>query len=157
MLKTGLPWVVIPGILVLVLASPITNESAVQPGCKPTRPDAEGPFYKPNAPERTKTGRGLVVTGAVRSASGCGALAGAQIEWWSANPRGEYDDEHRATQRADSEGRYRYETDFPGRYPGRPPHLHVRLSAPAHRTLVTQLYPKSGATMIQFDFILVRE
>lgn len=134
----------------------LTTVPVAQPACVPTAPDMEGPFYKPNAPERASTGRGLVVSGAVRSASGCGPLPGARIGWWSANPRGEYDDEHRATQRADSEGRYRYETDFPGRY-GRPPHLHVRVTAPGHRTLITQLYPKPGQTSLAVDFVLVRD
>lgn len=131
--------------------------SIAQPTCIPTRPDAEGPFYKPNAPERASTGRGLVVSGTVRSASGCGPLAGARIEWWSVNPRGSYDDDHRATQRADGDGHFRYETDFPVRYYGRPPHLHVRLTAPGHRTLITQLYPTPGQTSLAADFVLVRE
>ena len=77
--------------------------------------------------------------------------------WWAANSKGEYDDEHRATQKADSEGRYRYETDFPARYPVRPLHLHVRVTASGHRPLVTQIYPKAGQASLTFDFVLVRE
>jgi protocatechuate 3,4-dioxygenase beta subunit len=115
-----------------------------------------GPFYKPNAPERGQTGRGLVVSGHVRSAADCAPLRGARIEWWSANTRGEYDDDHRATQVTDAEGRYRYETDFPARYPGRPPHLHVRLTAAGHQPLVTQVYPSPGQTAIETDFVLSR-
>ena len=125
--------------------------------CVPTPPDAEGPFYVPDAAMRSATGRGLAVTGTVRSAAGCGYLAGARLEWWSADPQGRYDDAHRATQSADAAGRYRYETDFPGRYPGRPPHLHVRVSAPQHRVLVTQLYPRPGQPTLELDFVLVRE
>lgn len=125
--------------------------------CPPTRPDALGPFYTPDAPQRASTGRGLAVSGRVLSAAGCAPLAGAKIEWWSANPRGDYDDEHRATQVADAEGRYRYQTDFPGRYPGRPPHLHVRVSAPGHRVLVTQLYPRPGQQALDADFVLTRQ
>jgi len=124
--------------------------------CVATRPDMEGPFYTPNAPERDRTGRGLVLSGTVRSAAGCGALPGARLEWWSADERGQYGDEYRATQRADAEGRYRYETVVPGRYPGRPPHLHVRVTAPGHRTLVTQVYPQAGQTAIGLDFVLPR-
>ena len=139
-----------------LLASPASLPAA-QPTCAPTRTDAEGPFYKANAPERDNTGRGLVVAGVVKSASGCGPVAGARIEWWAANSKGDYDDGHRATQQADREGRYRYETDFPARYPGRPPHLHVRVTAPGHQPLTTQLYPKPGQSTIQFDFVLVRE
>lgn len=136
----------------LALAPP----APAQPACRPTAPDMLGPFYVPGAPERSTTGRGLVVTGTVRSAAGCAPLAGAVIEWWAANRRGDYDDGHRATQRADDGGRYRYETDPPGVYPGRPPHLHVRVSAPGHRTLVTQLYPRGGQTTLEVDLVLVR-
>jgi protocatechuate 3,4-dioxygenase beta subunit len=141
------------GLLVAVPA----GTARAQPACAPTRPDMEGPFYEPNAPRRDRTGRGLVVGGAVRSAAGCGPLAGARLEWWSADPGGRYDDAHRATHQADAEGRYRYETDFPGRYPGRPPHLHVRVTAAGHRVLVTQLYPKPGQSALEQDFVLVRE
>lgn len=152
-----LRWLATPVLLAVVLVSPTTLPSNAQPACVPTRPDAEGPFYKPNAPERGVTGRGLAIGGTVRSADGCVPLAGARLEWWSADARGQYDDEHRATQIADAAGRYRYETDSPGRYPGRPPHLHVRVTAPRHRTLITQLYPKPGQTALEFDFVLVRE
>jgi protocatechuate 3,4-dioxygenase beta subunit len=127
---------------------------AAQPGCRPTAPDAEGPFYKPNAPERASIGHGLVVAGTVRTAGSCAPIPRARIEWWQANPQGEYDDAHRASQNADGEGGYRFETSFPGVYPGRPPHLHVKVVAPGHRTLTTQLYPKPGQTEVSFDFVL---
>jgi protocatechuate 3,4-dioxygenase beta subunit len=127
---------------------------AGQVSCAPTAADAEGPFYVPNAPVRFLIGRGLVVTGTVRSAGSCAAIPGARLEWWQANPRGEYDDAHRATQTADAEGRYRFETNPPGVYPGRSPHLHVKVSAPGHRTLTTQIYTKVGQTGIASDFVL---
>lgn len=150
-------WLVVPTLAALALIAPLATRPSAQPACAPTLPDALGPFYKSNAPERASTGQGLVISGSVRSASGCKPLAGARIEWWSANGRGQYDDEHRATQRVDAEGRYRYETDSPGRYPGRPPHLHVRVAAPGHRTLITQLYPTPGQASLTVDFVLVRE
>lgn len=125
--------------------------------CPPTRADAQGGSYKPDAPERASTGRGLVVAGSVRSAAGCGRLAGARLEWWSTNPQGDYDDAHRATQRTDPEGRYRYETDFPGRYGFGRPHLHVRVAAPGHRRLVTLLYPERGQAELVRDFVLAPE
>ncbi len=125
--------------------------------CPPTTPDMLGPFYKPDAPARAVTGQGLVVSGTVRSARGCGPLPGARLEWWSADGRGAYQDELRATQRTAGDGAYRYETIAPGRYPGRPPHLHVKVSAPGHRTLVTQVYPRDGQRAIATDFVLVAE
>ncbi len=139
------------GILVLCVQS--TVPSAAQIACAPTRPDIEGPFYEPNAPERDRTGEGLIVFGTVRSSVDCALIAGARIEWWSASPGGQYDDDHRATQLVDREGRYRYETDFPGNY-GRPLHLHVRVTAPGHRTLVTQLYSSAGQSSFTLDFVL---
>src|SRR5262245_63941547 len=113
-------------LVVLALAAPVL----AQPACAPTKPDMLGPMYVGGAPERDGTGQGFVVTGTVRSARGCGALSGARIEWWSVNPRGEYDDAHRAIQVVGADGRYRYETDVPVVYPGRPPHLHVKVTAP---------------------------
>ncbi len=127
---------------------------AAEVACRPTAPDSEGPFYTTNAPERSSIGRGLVMTGVVRAVGSCAAIPRARIEWWQANSQGQYDDAHRASQAADAEGKFRFETNFPGRYPGRPPHLHVKVSAPGHRTLTTQLYPKPGQTEIPFDFVL---
>jgi protocatechuate 3,4-dioxygenase beta subunit len=139
-------------VLVAWLAAPAPAQA---PACAPTKPDMLGPFYKPGAPERSATGRGLVVSGAVRSAAGCAGLAGATLEWWSADGRGEYSDELRATQRTDPQGRFTYETVAPGRYPGRPPHLHVKVTAPGHRELVTQLYPRDGERALRSDFVLI--
>jgi protocatechuate 3,4-dioxygenase beta subunit len=142
--------------LVLILAASVAT-SAQAPSCAPTKPDMLGPFYKPSAPERAVTGQGLVVSGTVRSARGCGPLPGALLEWWSADARGEYQDELRATQHTGTDGTFRYETAAPGRYPGRPPHLHVKISAPGHRTLVTQIYPRDGQRAIATEFVLVAD
>jgi protocatechuate 3,4-dioxygenase beta subunit len=141
----------------LTLFAPVSPGAFAQTPCRPTRPDALGPFYEANAPERASTGRGLVIAGRVLSSAGCAPLSGARIEWWSANPRGEYDAAHRATEVSGADGRYRYETDAPGRYPGRPPHVHVRVTAPGHAPLVTQVYPKSSETAVELDIILARE
>jgi protocatechuate 3,4-dioxygenase beta subunit len=143
-------------VLVLVLALS-ASASAQSTACTPTRPDMLGPFYTPDAPERSVTGHGLVVSGTVRSSKGCGPLPGARLEWWSADGRGEYHDALRATQRSGSDGTFRYETVAPGRYPGRPPHLHLKISAPGHRTLVTQLYPRDGQHAIATDLVLVAD
>jgi len=146
--------VVVALLLGLVLAAPVAAQPA---SCAPTKPDMLGPFYKPDAPERAVTGQGLVVRGTVRSARGCVPLSGARVEWWSADGRGEYHDELRATQRTGAAGAFTYETVAPGRYPGRPPHLHVKISAAGHRTLVTQLYPHDGQRALATDFVLVTE
>jgi protocatechuate 3,4-dioxygenase beta subunit len=145
-------------VIALALAFTVVVSASAQPtSCTPTKPDMLGPFYKPDAPERAVTGHGLVISGTVRSAKGCGALSGARLEWWSADARGEYQDELRATQVTRSDGAFRYETVSPGRYPGRPPHVHVKISAPGHRGLVTQIYPRDGQHAIATDFVLVAD
>lgn len=145
-------------VMALVLVLLVTLAAAAQPAsCAPTKADMLGPFYKPDAPERANTGQGFVVSGTVRSAQGCRPLPGAQLEWWSADGRGEYHDELRATQRTGADGAFRYETVAPGRYPGRPPHLHIKVSAAGHRPLVTQVYPRDGQRALATDFVLVAE
>src|SRR3989304_1701605 len=57
--------------------------------CRPTASDSEGPFYTPNAPERARIGRGLVVAGVVRTTGSCAPVPRARIEWWQANPQGQ--------------------------------------------------------------------
>lgn len=142
------------GALSLCLSQP---SGAAQTECPPTAPDAEGPFYKAEAPIRANTGRGLTVRGRVRSAGSCAAIPEARVEWWQTNPQGRYDDEHRGAQLTSSDGGYRFETDFPPGYFGRPPHIHFKVSAPGHRSLTTQVYPKRGQSTITFDFVLIKE
>ena len=46
----------------------------------------------------------------------------------------------RASLKTDGTGRYAFRTVLPGEYPGRPRHIHYRVSAKGYSTLVTQLY-----------------
>lgn len=146
-----------PAILALLLAVAAAPGASAQARCTPTPRDMEGPFYVPGAPQRESTGRGLVVSGVVRSAPSCAPLPGARVEWWQANPAGVYDDAHRGALVAGAEGRYRFETDVPPPYAGRPSHIHVKVFAPGHRTLTTQLYPRAGQTDISFDLVVAKE
>jgi protocatechuate 3,4-dioxygenase beta subunit len=113
-----------------------------------------GPFYKPNAPMRSSVGKGYVLKGVVRSTD-CSLIPGAKIELWLAGPNREYDDAHRATMIADSLGSFRFESNVPLPYEGRPPHIHLRVSAKRYKTLVTQHYPAAGRTEATFDVVLV--
>ena len=133
-------------------AAPARLEAAA--GCPPTRADMLGPFYEPGAPVRSQVGRGHVLTGVVQSARDCRALAGARIEFWLAGPSGEYGDAWRATVAADAQGRYRFESHVPPPYTGRPPHIHIRVTAGGHRVLVTQYYPPARSTEGRFDLVL---
>lgn len=123
--------------------------------CAPTRADALGPFYEPGAPVRSRVGTGYVLRGRVLTTR-CRPIARARIELWLVNPRGRYDDAHRATLFAARDGRYRFQSNRPVAYQGRPPHIHLRVSARGFRTLVTQHYPRSGRTTAVFNLVLVR-
>lgn len=148
-------WCLLIGLSLLLGGACARLPVASATGCTPTAADALGPFYQPNAPERSSTGQGLILTGTVRAMPACTPLGTARLEWWAANTQGDYDAAHRATQAVESTGAYRYTTDFPGVYPGRPPHLHLRVTAPGYRTLVTQVYPQAGQTEMTFDIVLV--
>ena len=134
-----------------------SSQTARTTPCKPTPPDALGPFYTPNAPERTSVGKGHVLSGAVRSSVDCSPIAGAQIEFWLAGTDGKYDDDHRATMYSDKNGAYQFESNFPPPYSGRPSHIHIKITAKGFRTLVTQYYPVKGSTEGEFDLVLVPE
>jgi protocatechuate 3,4-dioxygenase beta subunit len=122
--------------------------------CEPTRADVEGPFYKPGAPERTSTGKGLAVSGRLLGAPDCRPLSGGRIEWWHADAAGDYDDAHRGSMNVKADGTYRYTTDFPGKYPWRPLHIHVKAFATGYRPLTTQIYLRGGEKEIVSDIVL---
>ncbi|NIS75289.1 MAG: intradiol ring-cleavage dioxygenase [Deltaproteobacteria bacterium] len=144
-------------IVIITLALASAGMPARAETCKPTRPDSLGPFYTPDAPERSKVGEGYVLTGAVRSSRDCSGLRDARIEFWLTGPDGRYDDDHRATVRPDESGSYRFESNIPPAYYGRPPHIHIKVSADGYRTLVTQHYPERDATEGTFDLVLIPE
>jgi protocatechuate 3,4-dioxygenase beta subunit len=146
--------VLLIGLLLILVAG---TSAPAQPRCAPTAPDMEGPFYKPGAPAREATGKGLVVSGVVRSSDTCEPISGARVEWWQANPRGEYDDAHRGSQVTPASGAYRFDTDFPPPYYGRPSHIHFKAEAKGYRQLTTQLYPKGGQSAVAFDLVLAKE
>jgi catechol 1,2-dioxygenase len=125
--------------------------------CKPTQPDMLGPFYEPGAPVRTSVGSGYVLSGAVLAAEECKPVPNARIEFWLANPRGEYDDAHRATVLAGERGEYRLKSNVPVSYGGRPPHIHVRVRAPGYEELITQHYPERSQRKANFELVLVGE
>jgi|OpeIllAssembly_1097287.scaffolds.fasta_scaffold444617_2 protocatechuate 3,4-dioxygenase beta subunit len=142
-------------LLTLSLLFFMQEKAANAETCTPTPEDQMGPFYKPNAPMRSSVGKGYVLQGIVRSSKDCGPLPGAIVELWLAGPDGGYDDAHRATIIADTSGRYRFESNVPPPYYGRPPHIHLRVSAQGHATLVTQYYPVAGKNDAVFDIVLV--
>ena len=100
--------------------------------------------------------RRLCPHGRVLAARTCRSLARARIELWLVNDQGEYDDAHRATVFSRRDGRYRFESNRPVGYGGRPPHIHIRVTARGFRTLVTQHYPRGTRRSATFNLVLIR-
>ncbi|MEU2060308.1 carbohydrate-binding protein [Streptomyces sp. NPDC013455] len=125
---------------------------ALTPACDdgddPTPEQTEGPYFKPNSPERTSLlepglpGTRLTVTGYVFGRA-CRPLSGVLLDFWQADGNGAYDNTGfrlRGHQYTDSRGSFALTTIVPGLYPGRTRHLHVKLQAPNRPVLTTQLY-----------------
>lgn len=141
-------------IIILLFGLNFSFANAESFECAPTPADSKGPFYKPDAPVRSFVGKGYILTGTVKSAQDCSPIPDARIEFWLANPDGDYDDEHRATVFSGESGSYRFESNFPPKYTFRPRHIHIRVSAEGYKTLVTQHYPEKGTSGGEFDLVL---
>jgi protocatechuate 3,4-dioxygenase beta subunit len=156
------------GLAIPALLMPGMRDVWAQAGELPATPmcgqgtprDAEGPFYKPRTPMRSSllepglTGGRLLVSGFVLSRS-CKGLPGAVLDFWQCDAEGNYDNAAfrlRGHQFTDEAGRYRLETIFPGEYPGRTRHIHVRVQAKGGPLLTTQLYFPGNAANEQ-DFL----
>jgi protocatechuate 3,4-dioxygenase beta subunit len=120
----------------------------------------EGPYYKAGSPERTNIidgspGEKLTLTGFVFN-SDCKPIPNAWIDFWQADGGGNYDNSGyklRGHQFTDSEGKYTLETVIPGEYPGRTPHVHVKVRASeTGSTITSQLY-FPGAAQNEADSI----
>jgi hypothetical protein len=93
--------------------------------------------------------------GVIRSIADCTPIADTRIEFWLAGPDGTFDADHRATVIADASGTYRFESNFPPAYDGNPPHIFVRVTAPAHQPLVTRHYPIINQSEGTLDLIVI--
>ena len=139
-----------------VSTSAATVAAAAAPSAAPacaadaalTPAETEGPYFKAGSPERANlveagmSGTKLTVSGIVR-AGGCTPVAHALIDVWQADATGAYDNvgyRLRGHVFTDAEGRYSFQTVVPGEYPGRTPHVHVKVQAPNGPVLTTQLY-----------------
>jgi protocatechuate 3,4-dioxygenase beta subunit len=118
--------------------------------CRVTARDQLGPYYKDGHLERAvmagpNDGMKLIVSGRVLNTK-CQPLSGAVVDVWSANGSGVYSEQGagwcRGFVKTDGQGGYRYEIVYPGKYQGRPRHLHVIISQPGYSKVTTQMYFK---------------
>lgn len=88
------------------------------------------------------SGTRILLIGQVLTRS-CKAVSAAKVDIWQSDASGTYDNAGytlRGHVRTDVNGQYRIETIVPGKYPGRTPHIHVKVEPPGGRALTTQLY-----------------
>ena len=120
-----------------------------------TSADALGPFYRAGAPFRADMrvaedlGALLNVEGIVYSDDCVTPLSGALVEVWQADGAGVYDNgsadfRYRASLNSGENGAYAFSTNLPGKYLNgdqfRPSHIHFRVTAEGHQSLVSQVY-----------------
>ncbi|WP_200250497.1 protocatechuate 3,4-dioxygenase [Lamprobacter modestohalophilus] len=141
-----------------------------------TPPQMRGPFYPEHFPldqdndltrlmdRDPSQGQITDLSGRVMDLDGT-PIAAALVEIWQCDANGRY--LHRADKgsrprdphfqgygktRSGSDGSYRFRTIKPVPYPGRAPHIHVAVTAPGRKPLVTQLYV-DGARENGRDFL----
>ncbi len=126
------------------------TDGAAEIACdgQPTPAQTEGPYYTPNPPQRASlieegvVGDPILLTGYVLDTD-CQPIAGAVVDVWQTDGAGVYDNAGyrlRGYTLTDDAGRYTMETVVPGEYPGRPPHIHVKVQPPGGTILTSQMY-----------------
>ena len=124
-------------------------------GCPATVSDGFGPFGRGMPPVRASIGKGHVLTGVILSSLDCKPIAGARVELWQSNAKGRYVRALSATVLTDRSGRFRFEGPYPASYEGRPPHVHLRVVAPAHEILLTRYEPARGSRRGSIRLVLL--
>ena len=130
----------------------------------PTPSQPEGPFYPREFPEETDAdlmhyggasakGALLELKGRVSGTDGS-PVANAVVEIWQCDADGHYRYDAASMRAADhgfqgfgktvtdNSGHYRFITMRPVPYPGRPPHVHMRIMRDGKHLLTTQMYVK---------------
>lgn len=120
----------------------------------------EGPYYQAGSPERNNLAEGvagevLTITGHVFDQS-CGLVSHAWFDFWQADGKGIYDNSGftlRGHQFTDSTGHFELTTVMPGEYPGRTPHIHVKVRASEKSPVMTTQLFFPGEAQNQSDSI----
>src|SRR3989441_10701774 len=152
------------GSLVLgTVASKWEQRVLAQPVCTLTPEQIEGPFYLDQARVREDISEGKpgvplqLVLRVLEASASCAPIPQAAVDVWQCDALGIYsgyegaaiapghvepvDDKTflRGTQLTDAAGAVRFRTIYPGWYPGRTPHVHLKLRVGA-KAVTTQLY-----------------
>ncbi len=164
----------------ILAASSLFVPGAALAALAPTPGAGEGPFYPVRMPSDDDADL-VRVEGVVREAGGdilhlagrvldtnARPIAGARIEIWQCDANGVYlhpGDRRRASRdtgfqgfghvKTDAAGRFAFRTIVPVPYPGRTPHIHVKVRRGGRGLLTTQLY-RAGHPQNSSDFLFHR-
>jgi protocatechuate 3,4-dioxygenase beta subunit len=121
-------------------------------GCSLQREVTEGPYYLDLDLVRRdirggRRGIPLTLRFAVVNANTCRAIRNAAVEIWHADASGAYSGVAgsggtwlRGIQRTNARGQVRFETIFPGWYPGRTPHIHMKVFVSGNEIHTGQIF-----------------
>lgn len=136
---------------VLVAGLPVTAAAAT---CKPTTSSTEGPYYiaskvRKNIIDKQPGTRTNLTISVVDTE--CKPIPNARVDIWHANASGRYSGVSgnaqnflRGSQVTDAQGRATFVTIFPGWYPGRVMHIHVKVVQDGNDVLTSQLYARDA-------------
>ena len=128
--------------------------------CLLTPEQAEGPFYLEPTTIRQditegKEGIALGIDLTIFDATGCAPVAGAAVDIWHTDASGVYsgyaaqgganqdargETFMRGVQVSDERGHVHFESVYPGWYPGRVPHVHIKVFFENQTSITSQLY-----------------
>jgi protocatechuate 3,4-dioxygenase beta subunit len=138
--------------------------SAARVDCVLTPEMSEGPFYIPLNRVRSditegKQGTPLTLDLTVVDAGSCRPIKDAAVDVWHCDATGEYSGVRssaqtsflRGVQVTDAEGKARFETIYPGWYPGRAVHIHVKVSTGGNEVHTGQLFFPDEVSRVVFE------
>jgi protocatechuate 3,4-dioxygenase beta subunit len=120
--------------------------------CLLTPEVTEGPYWVENALTRRNVTEGrpgtpLVIRFTVLNARTCKTIRNADVEIWHCDAEGEYSGVNGAStrflrghQKANASGRAEFLTIFPGWYPGRTPHIHMKVNVGGNAVHTGQVF-----------------
>lgn len=147
----GVAAAVVPQAAQALVATPGATEGPFYPAPDMRFDDADNDLVRIEGQVREAGGEIIHLTGQVTDGDG-NPVSGARVEIWQCDAEGRYlhtgDDRDSPRDSAfqgfghdvtGKDGQYRFRTIRPVPYPGRAPHIHVKVIT-AKRTLTTQLY-----------------
>lgn len=144
-------------------ASPPTGTSPVNPDCVLAPELTEGPYYLDLDKVRrdiTEGRPGIKLDLAVNvvEAGACEPIKDAAVDVWHCDAGGEYSGVEgdagtflRGIQMTDANGRAEFRTIYPGWYPGRAVHIHVKVHLGASETYTGQLFFDDAVTQAVYE------